>query len=86
MVQKTDKGEIRRFWLRQNDDSEAGKREQLNAKARRVGRVCLVLLTDLIIRFAGKLLCQVFLWAEVIGGVLVMGILEGFGGLTRGFC
>ena len=37
----------------------------LNAKARRVGRVCLVLFTDLIIRVGEKLLCQLretFIW------------------------
>jgi hypothetical protein len=39
---------------------KTGNREQLKAKARLVGRVCLDLLTDLIIRDGGKLLCQVF--------------------------
>jgi hypothetical protein len=39
---------------------KTGNREQLKSEGPAVGRVCLVLLTDLIIRRGGKLVCQLF--------------------------
>jgi hypothetical protein len=41
---------------------KTGNREQGTVKYEgpAIGRVCLVLLTDLIIRVGGKLLCQIF--------------------------
>ena len=50
-----------------------------------VGRVCLVLLTDLIIRDGGKLLCQLFLlwkWFDWCG----LGGFLGVEGLDTGIC
>ena len=50
-----------------------------------VGRVCLVLLTDLIIRRGGKLLCQLFLWGKWFGWCGLGGIFD-FEGLDKRFC
>jgi hypothetical protein len=49
------------------------------------GRVCLVLLTDLIIRVGGKLVCQLFLSFKWFGWCGLGGILE-FEGLDKGIC
>jgi hypothetical protein len=49
-----------------------GNREQLNAKARRVAGL-LGLITTLIIRDGGKLVCQLFF----VGKLLIVGLLLG---------
>jgi hypothetical protein len=60
-----------------------GARDVLNAKTRLVGRVCLVLLTDLIIRDGGKLLCQI-LKRFMLFGWRGLGGFWGFEGLDKG--
>jgi len=57
----------------------------LNAKARRVGRVCFVFLTDLIIRRGGKLLCQLFFWGKWFSWCWLGGI-WGVEGLDKRIC
>jgi len=58
-------------------------REQLKAKTRLDGRVCLVLLTDLIIRDGGKLVCQI-LKRIMLFGWCGLGGFWGFEGLDKG--
>ena len=60
-------------------------REQLNAKTRLDGRVCLVLLTDLIIRDGWKLLCQLR-GTFMLFGWCGLGGFWGFEGLDKGIC
>ena len=50
-----------------------------------IGRVCLVLLTDLIIRVGVKLLCQLFLLGKWFGWRGLGGILD-FEGIDKGIC
>jgi len=50
-----------------------------------VGRVCLVMLTDLIIRVGGKLVCQ-FLERIMLFGWCGLGGIWGFEGLDKGIC
>ena len=66
---------------------KTGNRKQGTVKCKdpAVGRVCLVLLTDLIIRDGGKLLCQLFLlwkWFDWCG----LGGFLGVEGLDTGIC
>src|ERR1035437_7724974 len=60
-------------------------RLRVKCKDPAIGRVCLVLLTDLIIRVGGKLLCQLFFGFKLFSWCLLGGIL-GFEGLDKGIC
>jgi hypothetical protein len=68
-----------------NNEQGTMNREQLNAKARLVGRVSLFLLTDLIIRAAGKLLCQLF-FRFMLFSWCWLGRILGIDGLDKGIC